>query len=79
MPTIFIIFGFKFHFFSNDHLPIHVHVTKGNATAKLTIYPVELVVNKGFKAKELKMIKAIVEENTEVIAEHWNNFFNNTK
>lgn len=71
MPTIFIIFGFKFHFFSNDHLPIHVHVTKGNATAKLTIHPVELVVNKGFKA--------IVEENTEVIAEHWNNFFNNTK
>lgn len=26
MPTIFIFFGFRFMFYSNDHEPIHVHV-----------------------------------------------------
>ncbi|WOZ80982.1 DUF4160 domain-containing protein [Segatella hominis] len=35
MPTIFIFFGFRFMFYSNDHEPIHVHVIKdGNETRK---------------------------------------------
>lgn len=29
MPTIFILFGFRFMFYANDHEPIHVHVIKG--------------------------------------------------
>ncbi|MBQ3439037.1 MAG: DUF4160 domain-containing protein [Bacteroidales bacterium] len=28
MPTIFIVFGFCFKFYSNDHEPVHIHVTK---------------------------------------------------
>ena len=28
MPTIFILFGFRFMFYANDHEPIHVHVIK---------------------------------------------------
>lgn len=24
MPTIFIFFGFRFMFYGNDHLPVHV-------------------------------------------------------
>lgn len=34
MPTLFIVFGFRFMFYSNDHEPIHVHVIKGNAEAR---------------------------------------------
>ena len=26
MPTIFIFFGFRFMFYSNDHEPIHAHI-----------------------------------------------------
>ena len=37
MPTIFIIFGFRFMFYANDHEPIHVHVIKGGAKAKFLI------------------------------------------
>ena len=70
MPTIFILFGFRFLFYANDHEPIHVHVVKGNTHAKFTISPVKLVENYGLK---------LIEENTEVIAEHWNKFFNNNK
>ena len=29
MPKIYEYFGFIFFFFSNEHEPIHVHVTKG--------------------------------------------------
>lgn len=30
MHTIFILFGFRFMFYANDHEPIHVHVVKGD-------------------------------------------------
>lgn len=79
MPTIFIIFGYRFQFYSNDHTPIHVHVLKGGAKAKYNIFPVELVDNQGFKSQELKLIESIIEENVEIIAQHWNMFFNNNK
>ncbi|MCR5454264.1 MAG: DUF4160 domain-containing protein [Bacteroidales bacterium] len=32
MPTIMYLFGLRFYFYSDEHLPIHVHVAycKGN-------------------------------------------------
>ena len=54
MPTIFILFGYRFLFYSNDHTPMHVHVIKGGAKAKFNLFPVELVVNQGFKPKFLR-------------------------
>ena len=77
MPTVFIVFGFIFRFYSNDHAPIHIHVIKGGARAKFTIAPVELVENHGFKPAEVKLVESVIEENQEVIAEHWNRYFNN--
>lgn len=77
MPTIFILFGYRFLFYSNEHLPIHVHVIKAGSKAKYSIMPVALVENNGFKPSELKMIESIIEDNEEVIAEHWNKYFNN--
>ena len=79
MPTIFIIFGYRFQFYSNDHSPIHVHVIKGGAKAKYNLFPIELIENIGFKKSELKLIESIIEENVETISEHWNTYFNNSK
>ena len=37
MPSLFNIFGYKIYFWSNEGCePIHVHVCKGNPTAKAT-------------------------------------------
>lgn len=79
MPTIFKLFGFTFLFYSNDHEPIHVHVVKGKQKAKFTIFPVKLVDNHGLSRSGIKMVEAIIEENQEIIAEHWNRFFNQYK
>lgn len=76
MPTIFFLFGFRFMFYSNDHEPIHIHVIKEDKSAKFTLFPVALVYNRGLKQAELKRVEAIIEENKELIAERWNNFFN---
>jgi hypothetical protein len=66
-------------FYANDHEPIHVHVVKGGASAKFTLFPVELVRNNGLKPSEIKLVESLIDENQEIIAEHWNRFFNKTR
>lgn len=53
-----------------------MHVVKGDSMAKFSINPVTLIENYGMSNSEVKMIESIIEENEEIIAEHWNNFFN---
>lgn len=79
MPTLFIIFGYKFFFWSNEHEPAHIHVSKGDSEARFTIDPILLTDNYGFKNNELKMIESILEENIEVIKERWHEYFKNKK
>lgn len=76
MPTLFILFGFCFKFYSDDHEPIHVHVVKDGKEAKYNVIPdVSLVFNHGYKKNELSMIESIVEENKDVIIERWHDYF----
>ena len=42
MPTIFEIFGLRFFFYSDEHLPIHVHIEYGGNDAKVEIEATEL-------------------------------------
>jgi hypothetical protein len=53
MPTLFIIFGLRFYFYSNEHLPIHVHFRNADGEAKFGVEMVRLVSNKGLKIKIL--------------------------
>ena len=76
MPTIFILFGFVFKFYSDDHEPVHVHIVKDGHEAKYNIKPeIEQVYNHGFKTNEIKMIESIIEENVEVIEYRWKTYF----
>jgi hypothetical protein len=54
-------------------------VLKDGHKAKFSIFPVNLVDNQGFKPAEIKLVESIIEENQEIIAEHWNRFFNKSK
>ena len=75
MPELFRIFGIRFFFFSNEHLPIHVHVENADGDAKFEIKPVRLVANKGMKNKDLKLAESIIEENEELIEKRWKEYF----
>lgn len=75
MPTLFILFGFRFFFWSNEHNPIHIHISKGDAEAKYNIESLELVENYGFKKSELRLIESILEENKEIIIDRWHEYF----
>lgn len=43
MPTVFIFFGFRFLFYSNDHDPVHVHIVKDDQEAKYNVNPIEQI------------------------------------
>lgn len=75
MPTIFIFFGLRFMFYSDEHEPIHVHVIKDAHEAKYNVEKIEQIYNHGFKVHELKLIESVIEENREVIIDRWNNYF----
>jgi uncharacterized protein (DUF302 family) len=65
----------RFFFFSNEHLPIHIHVKNADGTAKFEIQPTRLVENQGMKNKDIKIAEGIIEENEDVIKNRWNEYF----
>ena len=71
MPTVLKLNGFRFFFYSNDHLPVHIHVEKGNSTAKFNLQPIELIKSKGFKARDLSEIRKLIEKNKSSLENSW--------
>jgi len=77
MPTILRKFGYRFFFYSNEHLPIHIHIEKESKTAKFNLETLELMRSRKFKANELKEIRKLIEENEELFKRKWYEYFNN--
>jgi len=77
MPTLLIIFGLRFYFYSNDHEPMHIHVQSVDGEAKFEIRDqIIMISNDGLKTKDLKLAESIIEENLENFKQGWNKFFN---
>ena len=75
MPTILVIFGLRFYFFANEHLPIHVHLENADGLAKIALEPeIKLVENNGIKPKDIKRAMSIVEQYREEFIEKWVEF-----
>ena len=62
--------------YSNDHMPIHVHIIKDDNEAKYNVEPVEQIYNHGFKKHDNALIESIIMENEKIIVERWKEFFN---
>jgi len=79
MPIVFRWRGYRFHFFSNEgdpREPVHVHVTKDGADAKFWLQPeVNVAYNKGFSARDLAVLSAVVEEHRAEIERAWDEHF----
>jgi hypothetical protein len=77
MPTLLFVLGFRFFFYSNENdEPIHVHVTKGNATGKIWLEPdIEVVYFRGFKPREQKQILDLINKHADFFKQKWNEYF----
>jgi hypothetical protein len=64
MPTVVIIDGFRFFFYSEERTePPHIHVEKGDKETKFWLDPLRKAVDWEFPAKDLKKVRKIIKEN----------------
>ena len=76
MPTLAIIEGFRFFFWSLDlGEPPHVHVDGQGGKAKFWLWPVELAKSRGYTDRELNRIRQIVESHAREWQEVWYEHF----
>ena len=76
MPTLLNLYGLKFFFYSNEHLPIHIHVRNADGEAKFNLNPIELLENRGLKSKDLKKAETVIKERREEFIAKWNEIHN---
>jgi len=77
MPTILLIDGLRFFFFSDEGSePCHIHVKKGGARGKIWLSPeVEENYYYGFTEQEKSKIRNIVKEHYEYLIQKWDEYF----
>ena len=77
MPTIFIINGFRFFFYSSENdEPIHVHITKGNANGKVWLEPeISIAYMHEFTTRETRQIMEIITNEIVTLKKKWNEYF----
>jgi hypothetical protein len=76
MPTVLRTEGFRFYFYSHEpNEPPHVHVDRGEASAKVRLEPVALARNLGFRPPELTRILVLVREHQTQLLEAWHGHF----
>lgn len=76
MPTLFRYKGYRFYFFSHEGSePAHVHVDKGDSSAKFWLEPLALARSAGFAAHELNEMMKLVRLHRIDFVEKWHGYF----
>jgi hypothetical protein len=77
MPTVLLVEGFRFFFFSNEGLePPHIHVEKGDGYAKWWLQePSQLAHSEGFTPSQLRRVRELVAEHGGMFVEAWHEYF----
>ena len=76
MPIVFRDGNVRFHFYSNEgspRQPIHIHADRGNAEAKLRLFPDVQIA--GFTRREQADLVRIVTARREQITRSWHDHF----
>lgn len=71
MPELFRMFGMRFFFYMNEHLPIHIHVRNSDGEARFEVENVKLIESRGIKPKDLVLAEALIAERKEEIIKKW--------
>jgi len=76
MPTVLRAGPYRFFFYASDaDEPHHIHVERDDKVAKYWLDPIRLQRSGGFDRVELKRVRAIIEENHDILMEAWNEYF----
>lgn len=77
MPTVLRVDGFRFFFFSDEHLPFHIHVEKADGYIRVELETLKVTDNYKFSPSDIKRVVSIIKENRDKLIGAWNEYFNN--
>jgi len=75
MPTVLRINGYRFFFFSDEHMPQHIHIEKADSYVRIVLDTLEVTDSYKISKKEIGKLVKLVEENQEVLKGAWNEYF----
>ncbi|MGZ5207416.1 MAG: DUF4160 domain-containing protein [Sulfuricurvum sp.] len=76
MPTLLREDGYRFFFFSDEHLPKHVHIEKSNKYMRIELETLKVTDNYQMTSKEMHETIRIVEKHKKDFLEVWDEYFN---
>ena len=74
MPTVHHEKGFRFFFYSNEHLPRHIHVEGKGGEVKIDIESLTLMYSFNMKKQNLNTVMEIVKQNRFYFVRKWDEF-----
>jgi len=74
MPTLLQERGFRFFFYSNEHLPKHIHVIGKSGEVKIELNSLTLIHNFNMKKNDLKVVLEIVTQNRFFFLRKWDEY-----
>ncbi len=75
MPTIFRKNGYRFFFFSDEHLPKHIHVEKGDSYVRIELMNLRITDSYQISTKEISKLQKMVKENKKMFIGAWDEYF----
>jgi hypothetical protein len=77
MPTVLLINGYRFFFFSNEgDEPIHIHVKRADGEGKIWLLPsIRPAFFINFKESEKREIMALTTEHHHHFIQQWHEYF----
>ncbi len=75
MPTVFRKNGYRFFFFSDEHLPKHIHIEKGDSYVCIEIESLKVTDRYKIFSKEITKLQKVVEENRALFIGAWDEHF----
>lgn len=76
MPTLLRVDGYRFFFFSDEHLPKHIHIEKSDKYMRIELETLKVTDKYKMTSKEIRDVTAIVEKHKDDFLEAWNEYFN---
>ena len=75
MPTVLRINGYRFFFFSDEHMPQHIHIEKADSYVRVVLDTLEVTGSYKISNKEIGKLIKLVEENSELLKGAWDEYF----
>lgn len=69
-PTIALLKGLRFHFYSKEHAPVHLHIDGNGKSLKINLQTLEVVINKGFSDRDANRLLKLVKKEEKNLLKH---------